>query len=154
MIEVKFHLIHVHASVWVPPRPIPTFQEPLGVPTPTYFSQLELVLSQSQLAPSYFQLVSNQLSSACLAWIMHGCMWTKHLFPPNTLSCTELTSCHCLFELVGHLGVDFGLQYRLRDYELEIQLDIVKSTWDIRIHIPCIRILSYVNYCNTRYYQL
>ena len=25
MIEVKFHLIHVHASVGAPPTPIPTF---------------------------------------------------------------------------------------------------------------------------------
>ena len=25
LLEVNFHLLHVHASVWVPPRPIPTF---------------------------------------------------------------------------------------------------------------------------------
>ena len=25
LIEVNFHILHVNASVWVPPRPIPTF---------------------------------------------------------------------------------------------------------------------------------
>ena len=25
LLEVSFHLLHVHASLWVPPRPIPTF---------------------------------------------------------------------------------------------------------------------------------
>ena len=25
LLEVKFHLLHVHASVWAPLRPIPTF---------------------------------------------------------------------------------------------------------------------------------
>ena len=25
LLEVNFHLLHVHASVWAPPRPIPTF---------------------------------------------------------------------------------------------------------------------------------
>ena len=25
LLEVNFHLLHVHALVWVPPRPIPTF---------------------------------------------------------------------------------------------------------------------------------
>ena len=44
MIEVKCHLRHVHASVREPPRPIPTFEDPLGVPTPTYCNQLELAL--------------------------------------------------------------------------------------------------------------
>ena len=51
LLEVNCHLLHVHASVWVPPRPILTFQEPLGVPTPTYSSQLVLAvvsLSQAQ----------------------------------------------------------------------------------------------------------
>ena len=25
LLEVNFHLLHVHASVWEPPKPIPTF---------------------------------------------------------------------------------------------------------------------------------
>ena len=25
LLEVNYHLLHVHALVWVPPRPIPTF---------------------------------------------------------------------------------------------------------------------------------
>ena len=35
LLEVRCHLLHVHASVWEPPRPIPTFKEPLVVPTPS-----------------------------------------------------------------------------------------------------------------------
>ena len=38
LLEVNLHLLHLHASAWATPRPIPTFYEPLGVPTPTYFS--------------------------------------------------------------------------------------------------------------------
>ena len=25
LLEVNFHLVHVHALIWEPPRPIPTF---------------------------------------------------------------------------------------------------------------------------------
>ena len=38
LLEVNCHLLHVHALVWAPPTPIPTFKEPLGVPTPSDFS--------------------------------------------------------------------------------------------------------------------
>ena len=38
LLEVNCHLLYGHASVWAPPRPIPTFLEQLGVPIPTSFS--------------------------------------------------------------------------------------------------------------------
>ena len=44
LLKVNCHLLHFHALVMVTPRPIPTFYEPLGVPTLTYFSQLVLAL--------------------------------------------------------------------------------------------------------------
>ena len=44
LLEFNYHLLHAHASVREPLRPIPTFYEPLGVPAPTYFSQLVLAL--------------------------------------------------------------------------------------------------------------
>ena len=38
LLEVDCNLLHVYALVRAPPRPIPTFYELVGVPTPTYFS--------------------------------------------------------------------------------------------------------------------
>ena len=100
MLEVNCHLLHVYASVEAPPRPIPTFQEPLGVPTPTYVSHLVLALvslSQLPVTINYF-LVSQ--ASTTNAWIMHGCMG-RSTFPTYlTLICIELTSCYCMLELL------------------------------------------------------
>ena len=100
LLELKSHLLHVHTLVRAPSRPIPAFQEPLGVQTTTYFSQLELALvslSYPSVTISYF-IVSQAISTN--AWIMHGCMG-RSAFPTYlTLSCTELTSCYYLLELL------------------------------------------------------
>ena len=100
MLEVNFHLLHVHASVGAPPRPIPTFQEPLGIPTPTYFSQLVLALvslSYPSVTISYLTVSQASATNAC---IMHGYMG-RSAFPTYlTLNCTTLTSCYFLLELL------------------------------------------------------
>ena len=99
ILEVNCHLLHVHASVWVLPRPIPTFQEALGVTIETYFSQLELLLvslSQPSVTISYITVSQD---SATNAWIMHGCMGRIDFHTYLTLSFTELTSCYYFLEL-------------------------------------------------------
>ena len=68
LLDVNFHLLHVHASFWEPPRTIATFQEPLGVPTPTYFSQLELLL----VTLSYPLVTFGQFTISYLAQDLHG----------------------------------------------------------------------------------
>ena len=79
-------------------------------------------------------------------------MWSRRLFPPITLSSTELTSCHCLFEL---LDIRELICWTLILIERPWVRDLVRYNHIHLVDSNCSLMhskSSYVNYCNTGYY--
>ena len=82
---------------------------------------------------------------------MHGCMWSRCLFPPTTLSSTELTRCHWLFELLDIWELICWNPTLFETPWVRWSISYSQIQW-IDSNCMSFNFFSYVNYCNTRFY--